>query len=373
MVLVGGCYRGGPGHEFGASGIGGLDGGDDTRGSTGGSDPSPEMPRPDGGTGTSGGGGPADGSSTDGWEPMGDVAQPEPEPEREPAVPVADVAELMLPHDVNAGEEIFPGHSLTIYGKSPELIARPHGDGVVVLAQDYDAGLNGGATLLKLRPLADDYVVTAFTHPPILDRVMGMDHDRSDGGDQIFVATAVHDAWVTDTEPPAGVYRPGIVRVVSTDLEGDVAFDVDLDIARGDADPDAEQLIRPMRASTARLTYGGGVVALVHGGHTDPDFAGVRHQKSFGTHLDATTGSIIAVRTAFASHSFDQRMTWDGEHFVEMHLGDGNPRAVAMARLDDDGYTLPLFHIKGEHGNNITRTKKPGRRGWEECRRSPYA
>ena len=42
---------------------------------------------------------------------------------------------------------------------------------------------------------------------------------------------------------------------------------------------------------------------------------------------------------------------------MEMHLGDAYPRWVVLARIDPDSNKYPLFHIKGEHGANETRTR----------------
>jgi hypothetical protein len=111
-----------------------------------------------------------------------------------------------------------------------------------------------------------------------------------------------------------------------------------------------------MVAATARLAVGGNEIALVHGINTDPDWniGGARHQKALSTRLDATTGAILRTASVWVSHSFDQRLLYDGEGIIEHHLGDAYPRYLVFAR-DHESY--PLFHIKGDLGENNTRTR----------------
>jgi hypothetical protein len=115
-------------------------------------------------------------------------------------------------------------------------------------------------------------------------------------------------------------------------------------------------IINPMTFATARLAVGGNEIALVHGNNTDPDWSigGARHQKALSTRLDATSGAISRTSSVWVSHSFDQRLLYDGEGIIEHHLGDGYPRYVVFAR---DHTSYPLFHIKGDLGFNATWTR----------------
>jgi hypothetical protein len=103
-------------------------------------------------------------------------------------------------------------------------------------------------------------------------------------------------------------------------------------------------------------------LALVHGNNTEPDSGGVRHQKAATTHLDATTGHVTRTDTMWVSHSFDQRLFWDGQGFVELHLGDSYPRSVALGRYTSSsgqgGYAV--FYPKGPFGDNTTYTQMGG-------------
>jgi hypothetical protein len=84
--------------------------------------------------------------------------------------------------------------------------------------------------------------------------------------------------------------------------------------------------------------------------NTDPDWniGGTRHQKALSTRLDATSGAIIRTSSVWVSHSFDQRLLYDGEGIIEHHLGDAYPRYIVFAR---DHTSYPLFHIKGDLGS----------------------
>lgn len=277
-----------------------------------------------------------------------------------PLEPVSTVGELLVPFDVNLQDQAGPGSWNTNYGKTPEIIAVPHGRALYVWAQDYETDDAQRAVLLRLEPSVDDYVITAFGEPPFLDRIMGLAHD---GGDRIYVASGIiedlHQPLTVDYPAP-GEYRSNIVNIVDTDWDGNIAWTTDLDLARQAFD-EPELLINPMVAASSRMAYGASTIALVHGINTDPDGNGVRHQKAITTHVSASDGSVTRSASIWVSHSFDQRMRFDGQRFIEMHHGDAYPRHVAFAGIEASGGggtgEYPLFHIKGPVGDNVTRTQ----------------
>jgi hypothetical protein len=277
-----------------------------------------------------------------------------------PLDPITTVGEILLPFDVNLQDQAGPGSWDTNYGKSPELIALPHGNALYVYAQNYDTDDAQKSVLLRLEPSVDDYVITAYTEPPFLDRIMGLSHD---GADRVFVASGIvedlHQPLTVDYPAP-GEYRSDVVRIVATDWAGNVEWNTDLDLARQAFDQ-PELLINPMVAASSRMAYGADTLALLHGINTDPDSMGTRHQKAITTHVSAADGSVTRSSSIWVSHSFDQRMHFDGDRFIEMHHGDAYPRHVAFAGIQagDNGGTgeYPLFHIKGDLGDNVTRTQ----------------
>ena len=198
------------------------------------------------------------------------------------------------------------------------------------------------------------WISQALTDLPMLDRVMGL---AIDGAGSRYYATGVDESDVVDPNyPPPNTYRSNIVRVIKVNPAGAVLFNVDLDTARYAYNPSAEMIINPMVAATSRLAVGGNEIALVHGINTGPDWniGGARHQKALSTRLDATSGAVTRTSSVWVSHSFDQRLLYDGQGILEHHLGDAYPRYLVFAR---NHTSYPLFHIKGELGENNTRTR----------------
>ena len=263
------------------------------------------------------------------------------------------VSSLLTPFDANVYDVGGPSSWSNNYGKRPEIIVSSDGVALDILAQDYDSGTDWTAVLLHIEPTPSGYEITqALTGIPMLDRVMGLASD--DAGNRYY-ATGVDEGAVVDPDyPPLDTYRSNIVRVIKLSPEGDVLFNINLDTARHAFDSDAEMIINPMVASTARLAVGGNEIALVHGINTDPDSNGVRHQKALSTRLDATSGAILRTSSVWVSHSFDQRLLYDGAGIIEHHLGDAYPRYIVFA---PNHTSRSLFHIKGSLGDNRTYTR----------------
>lgn len=265
------------------------------------------------------------------------------------------VAWTLTPFDANMEDLNGPSSWAAMYGKVPEIIVSSDGVALDVLAQDYDPATPWDAALLHIEPGTGGYVVTqALTDIPMLDRVMGLATD--DAGNRYY-ATGVDESDVVNPEyPPLDTYRNDIVRVIKLNPAGYVLFNIDLDIDRHAANGDAEMIINPMIAATARLAIGGDEIALVHGINTDPDWniGGARHQKALSTRLDANSGFIRRTASVWVSHSFDQRLFYDGKGILEHHLGDAYPRYIVFGR---DHVSYPLFHIKGDLGENNTYTR----------------
>ena len=229
------------------------------------------------------------------------------------------------------------------------------GTSLHVFAQDYDESTAATAVLLHIEPNGNGYQISqALSNIPLLDRVMGLAIDE-DGNR--YYATGVDEDDVVDANyPPLDTYRNNVVRVVKLDPAGNVLFNIDLDLARHNFNNNAEMIINPMVAASSRLAVGGNEIALVHGINTDPDpnINNRRHQKALSTRLNATTGAVTRSSSVWVSHSFDQRLLYDGNGIIENHLGDAYPRYIVFAR---EHKSYPLFHIKGNLGANNTHTR----------------
>ena len=260
----------------------------------------------------------------------------------------------------NQEDSVGPRTWQARYGKAPEIVPVADGDGLAVLLQDQSSG--AAAHVVHLAPSEVGYAVDAVYEVESLGRIMGLALDE-DGN--YFVATGVdEDDDVDATYPPNDIPRPDIVRLVKFDRSGCVLRETDVDMARREADPEAEIIVNPMVAGSSRLAYGAGHLLLVHSHNTEPDenIGGTRHQKAIATHFDAETGAVTRASTMWVSHSFDQRALFDGTGFVELHLGDAYPRTLTVGRYPASGrgVTRDLFHIKGPEGDNNTFTRLGG-------------
>ena len=277
----------------------------------------------------------------------------------QPAPPPAacTVAELGAPFDTDDDDLVGPAQHSAMYGKPPEIIGLVDGTTIHVLWQDRSDESDPHAFLVSLEPSGDDYVATRCLEVATLDRIMGLARDP---GGNFYIATGLVESLhheITVDYPAPDEYRAGIVHLSKIDRDGQSLYTTDVDLARASVADSPEQVINPMVAASSRLAYGSSTLALVHGINTDPDSGGTRHQKALTTHFAADSGEVTRSSSIWVSHSFDERIFHDGSGFIEMHLGDAYPRTIAFARVAPDSGTYPLFHIKGDLGENNTRTR----------------
>lgn len=272
----------------------------------------------------------------------------------------------------SASDETSPWGWDTNYGKPPEIVAVPDGESVDILWQDHSADPARGqedpaknakkAFLVHVEKGAAGYAVTRAYQLDQLAHIMGLARDESGN---YYVATGVdEDEDLTPELPAPGMHRAGIVKLVKFDANGCKSLEIDAGMARQTADAESEPIINPMVAATSRLAYHDGRVALVHGINTSYDAkVEARHQKALTTHFDAVSGVATRTSTMWVSHSFDQRLFYDGTGFVEVHLGDAYPRAIVLGRFSgpkDGTKSYELFRPKGESGDNDTFTRLGG-------------
>jgi len=265
------------------------------------------------------------------------------------------VAAMGTPDDT-AAHQLGPYEWGGNYGTAPEIVAKPYSGGLDILWQDHAA--SNKAFLLRVEGSAGSYAVTAAWELETLGKIMGLDRD---GDGNFVVASGVdEESTLTSTWPAPGEHRPDIVRLSQFDGSGCVLREIDVDMARQAKQADSEPIINPMTAATSRLVVHGTEVALLHGINTDYDAkVDARHQKALTTHLDLSTGLVTRTSTMWMSHSFDQRLFFDGQGFVELHIGDAYDRAIALGRFtptQDDG-PVALFRPKGALGENSTCTR----------------
>lgn len=307
-----------------------------------------------GGSSTGGGSGGGTPEACDGVEPALAVTR----------LTTTLVSELGRPFDPDEQDDSGPTSWGARYGKTPEIVAVPQGDGLAVLFQDQDTG--DAAFLVHVAPQGEGYGIDAAFEVESLGRIMGL---TTDDAGNYYVASGVDEDDVVDSVyPPNAVHRPDVVRISKFDANGCVTMESDVDMARAAFEEnaeDAEIIVNPMVAASSRLAYGNGQLVLVHGHNTEPDPnlpQMDRHQKAITTHVDAMSGAVTRASSMWVSHSFDQRALYDGVGFVELHLGDAYPRTIVMGRYfaDESDGDHSLFAIKGETGDNETFTRLGG-------------
>lgn len=286
---------------------------------------------------------------------------PGPTPGRFETQAATSVAALgLVPFDVNRQDLLGPNDHYAKYGKLPEIVVSPRATGFDVALQSYDDPTRTRSFILRFEDGASGYTLSKAFEAPALGLLLGF-VTAADGS--FYYATGTEDDAVSASYPAVGQHRANVVRVYHVDANGQVLFDVDLDLARLAFDPDAEPLINPGVASSARLGVAGNQLALVHGINTANDASvGARHQKAISTYLDATNGAITDVAGIWCSHSFDERYLVDGTDLYEMHLGDAYPRSVVVSRVEGGsaGGGFVLYRPKGATGQNNTFTRLGG-------------
>lgn len=267
------------------------------------------------------------------------------------------IADLGVPFDFDEQDLVGPEDWASQYGRAPQIVPHSSGSQLDILFQDQASGEY--AYVVRVRPSSAGYMVDAAFRVESLGKIMGLTKDPEGN---YYVASCVdEEARIDASYPPNGVFRSSVVRVVKFGEDGCVSMESDVDVERGRTDTNAEIIVNPMVASTSRLVWGGGRLLLIHGNNTEPDpqIDGARHQKAIATHIDAADGHVLRTSTMWVSHSFDQRALFDGQAFVELHLGDAYPRSVTIGRYFDGigagGHTV--FAIKGDEGANNTFTR----------------
>lgn len=276
----------------------------------------------------------------------------------EPVAASAVAAVGFVPFDVDQQDLAGPNSHAANYGKTPEIVVVPGADYLDVVLRSTDETAGPRAFQLRISDTAGALALSRALEIPTLGLVLGFAR-AADG--TFYYATGTYDDDVNASYPGVGRHRTNVVRVYHYDADGNVAFDVDLDVARAEAFPSSEPIVNPATASSARLAVAGNVVALVAGNNTEPDpnLNGTRHQKALSTYLDATTGAVLRASGIWMSHSFDQRYLVDGTDLLEVHLGDAYDRAINCSRIRAAVPSGPItgYQPKGDLGDNNTYTR----------------
>jgi hypothetical protein len=126
-----------------------------------------------------------------------------------------------------------------------------------------------------------------------------------------------------------GEFSPNI-KLVKLDAKGKEIKSFSPNIDRQNFD-----VMKPIEAGTSRVVFGNGKVAVHLGKIQHKNKAdGLNHQSGILFIVNSETMEFLKEesQTWTASHSFDQRMIFDGTDFVKLDLADAFPRGISISK-----------------------------------------
>ncbi|WP_127532471.1 copper amine oxidase N-terminal domain-containing protein [Paenibacillus kobensis] len=234
------------------------------------------------------------------------------------------------PYDASAADQIAPSSWSNNYGSAPEIITYVNPDQRITVAWDDEKEVH-------ISELTDSYSVAAslsFAKP--YEMFGGMVKD--DQGNY----------YVLYAKPNKDEDMSSNVKLVKFDKSGSQTgvYDLPTDNKTG------FDVMTPISHAGSRLAYGNHQVA-VHMGKTQHKNTsdGLNHQSGilFVVNTDAMTLDEEASMHWTASHSFDQRLIYDGHDFVLLDLADNYPRGFYLTKQQSGQV---VFTFKTEHDND---------------------
>lgn len=276
------------------------------------------------------------------------------------------IAQMGTPFDPNAADtQSGPDDWAGQYGTAPQYFAWPNADGSLELAWNdafrSDDSDKGRTFHMTLRKGEGGWQTVTARMLYSAGKVLGFSKDEANK--RFYFVTAISED-LSVAMSPTKLHRPNILKMI--EYSGDMKITKTWDIGklRGVQHPDSLPIYSPINFSSARVLFGGGKVAMLFGVNTEVDPAIMRrHQMARYMELDVKTDRIDREAGIWCSHSFDQRLSFDGEGFVETHLGDAYPRAVELARHvigKEAGKATIAVSIKGKEGDNNTFSRLGG-------------
>ncbi len=159
-----------------------------------------------------------------------------------------------------------------------------------------------------------------------------------------------------------GDFSPNL-RLIKYNKSGREIGKFEPDISRNGYD-----VMKPIDAVTSKIVYGNGMVAI-HLGKTQHKNQrdGLNHQSAILIVVNAKTlkeDKKLSTNWT-ASHSFDQRLIFDGEEFVSLDMADNYPRGFSIKKAGKDSkviftYKTQHFPDKKSYNDNNTYSELGG-------------
>jgi PKD repeat protein len=239
------------------------------------------------------------------------------------------------PFITSVDDQFGPNSPLTLYGAWPQIIGIANADGSIDIAWYDDT-----TKKTYLTQVDRNYVIRRNIDVTLLDQFAGFTKDNSGN---YYLLSAVEEN-IRYSATPSNENRSNIVKLMKLDKFGNKIYEADLKDA---GDP----IYQPLSGGSSRIEYGNGVIYVLFSRLTE--FAtdiNTRHQKASYRIIDAETGSVSTTMPVGFSHSFDQRLYFDGDYILSLELGDVYSRAVGLAKHDTSdrlGSMQDIFTIKG--------------------------
>jgi hypothetical protein len=240
-----------------------------------------------------------------------------------------------------------PDDHSSMYGANPRIVAAPRMDGSFDVAWQTETG-GDKIYVSHVEESSGTYSAAWHVEVASLGALGGLAVDENG---LPMVVTASDERIAGDVEP-SETHRDNIMALVR--IGENCAEDYRQDL-RTDFDGNSGRLplYSPFTAGTSRLAVGGGTYVIHYSQNTEYD-EGVTQRHQIGSYLvgSAATGALTDVQGNI-SHSFDQRLRFDGTDFISLSLGDASLRGIALSHTTVAGSKnqKTLFAIKGGDSN----------------------
>jgi hypothetical protein len=234
-----------------------------------------------------------------------------------------------------ADDKNGPDSHMSMYGRNPDIMGFPRGDGSVYAAWQDSKG--DKIIITRVIYQGGTYVAAEHLVPATLPMLGGFFVSP----DQTFYF--VSGRWDAALLAMGEGYRAGMLQLHK--YNGTTGKQIyTQDVMTGLQAVNGTVLYKPFDAGNGRVVVGGGKICILLAHETLPADG---HQLTHYITAHDNTGVII--RDYFGqSHSFDERLLWDGTRFVGYELGDSNIRAVTITAVEATRLQVrPVFDVKG--------------------------
>ena len=272
------------------------------------------------------------------------------------------IARIGAVHDID-GDSLSPNSWMANYGTTPEIILQSTTD-IILVAWRHQANTGDAEKIIvsKIVSANNGYSISGHVTVESLGLLAGFSVDNSSN----FYVLSAKSENLSDNLSNID-HRSGIMTLQKFDSDTTRKYIVDVSLEGKYNTP----IMSPMHAGTSRMVFGNGKLNVNFAGHTNIS-GGLRHQHSKQITFIADNGSVDSVYTG-PSHSFDQRVVFDGTDFIGVGLSDAGPRGIAVAKVGTVTTLSKLEPLSESHCNLFSLTYPCGNGTTTSYRYNPVA